>query len=290
MKRSIITAIMPGFILWLVIGALPINAQDRETVPVSLEKISESVYQLKGGRGSNGGFIIGDNGVLVVDSKMDEVSVRQCLELIGQVTGKPVLYLVNTHSDGDHIMGNRYFPSSVTFVAHENCRNDFFKENFGRESDWGEPGNLPFVPSVTFTEQLSLWLGAVPVELLYFGPGHTTGDIVVYVPGEKVAFIGDLYFSDRPQLIHSNKNGDSFAYVRTIDRMLESIGAETFLSGHSDPAARTDLENHVQQMVARQEKVRKLIAEGNDLEETLARFQENEARLVTSIYHEITAE
>ena len=270
--------------------ALTSNAQERETVPVSLEKISESTYLLKGGRGSNGGFIVGDESVLVVDSKMDEVSVRQCLELIGQATDKPVRYVVNTHSDGDHIMGNRYFPDPVTFVAHENCRKDFFKENFGRESDWGEPGNLPFVPSVTFTEQLSLWLGVEPVELLYFGPGHTTGDIVVYVPGEKVAFIGDLYFTDRPQLIHSNKEGNSFAYVRTMERMLESIDAEIFLSGHSEPAARTDLEKHVQQMVARQEKVRHLVEQGNNLEETLAGFQQNEARLVTSIFQEIKAE
>ena len=167
---------------------------------------------------------------------------------------------------------------------------DFFKENFGRESDWGEPENLPYVPSITFSEQLTLWLGTEPVELLYFGPGHTTGDIVVYLPYEKVAFIGDLYFTDRPQLIHSNKEGNSFAYVRTMERMLETIDAEIFLSGHSEPAARTDLEKHVQQMVARQEKVRQLVEQGNNLEETLAGFQQNEARLVTSIFQEIKAE
>lgn len=277
-------------ILLSLLFAVLLNAQERETTPVSLEKISESVYQLTGGSGANGGFIIGDNGVLVVDAKMDKTSVNQCLELISQVTDKPILYLVNTHSDGDHIMGNRYFPSTITFVAHENCRKDFFKDNFGRESDWGEPENLPFVPSVTFTDQMNLWLGEELLELRYFGRGHTTGDIVVYVPDEKVAFIGDLYFSGRPQLIHSNKNGDSFEYVRTLNRMMETLHASTFLSGHSAPVGRKDIEQHLLQMVERQEKVLKLMEQGEDLKEILAEFQEDESRLVTSIYQELSEE
>ena len=271
-------------------GLITLNAQERETAPVTLEKISESVYQLTGGSGANGGFIVGDNGVMVVDAKMDETSVNQCLELIGEVTDLPIRYLVNTHSDGDHIIGNRYFPASVTVVSHENCREDFFKENFGRESDWGDPENYPFVPSITFTDQMNLWLGEELVELRYFGRGHTTGDIVVYVPGDKVAFMGDLYFDTRPQLIHSNKNGNSFEYVRTINLMLESLPATTFLSGHSDPASRSDLEAHLLQMVEKQEKVMKLMEHGENLEEILAEFQEDESRLVTSIYQELTNE
>ncbi|MGW8315306.1 MAG: MBL fold metallo-hydrolase [Bacteroidales bacterium] len=277
-------------ILLSLLVVILLNAQERETTPVSLEKISESVYQLTGGSGANGGFIIGDNGVLVVDAKMDESSVSQCLELIGQVTDKPILYLVNTHSDGDHIMGNRYYPSTITFVAQENCREDFFKENFGRESDWDQPENQPFVPSMTFTEQMNLWLGEELVELHYFGRGHTTGDIVVYVPDEKVAFVGDLYFSGRPQLIHSNKNGNSFEFVRTLNRMLETLHATTFLSGHSDPVGRHDIEQHLLHMVERQEKVLNLMEQGENLEEILAEFQEDESRLVTSIYQELSEE
>jgi cyclase len=275
----------------LIFLAIPfLNAQERETAPVTVEKISESVYQLTGGGGSNGGFIIGDNGVLVVDAKMDEASVNQCLGLIGKITDKPIRYLVNTHSDGDHIMGNRYFPAEITFVAHENCREDFFKENFGRESDWDKPENLPFVPSVTFTDQMNLWLGEELVELHYFGNGHTTGDIVVYVPGENVAFIGDLYFSGRPQLIHTNKNGNSFEYVGTLNRILESLPVTTFLSGHSEPVGRGELEQHLLQMTERQAKVMKLKDQGENLEQILSQFQDDESRLITSIYQELAEE
>jgi cyclase len=273
-----------------VISGIMLTAQERETSPVTLQKVAENTYQVNGGSGSNSGVIVGENGVLVIDSKMDKESVDQTIEAIQQVTDKPVKYLVNTHSDGDHIMGNRFFPSTVTFIAQENCRDDFFKENFGRESDWGEPDFYPFTPSLTFKENMNVWLGNDKVELYYFGVGHTTGDCVVYFPQEKVAFIGDQYFGDRPQLIHSNKNGNSFQHVLTLTKMLETLDADIFLSGHSDPVGREEIYKHIQVMVERQKKVKDLISQGETMDEVLAEFSEGETRLVTSIYHEITSQ
>jgi len=277
-----------GALLLIVFASVILTAQERETPPVTLEKIAEGVYQINGGKGANGGVIIGEAEVLVIDAKMDEESVNQTIKAIEEITDKTISYLVNTHSDGDHIMGNRYFPSSVTFVAHLNCRDDFFKENFGRESDWDEPEFYPFTPSLSFKKNLNMWLGKEKVELHYFGFGHTTGDIIVFHPKQKVAFIGDLYFSGRPQLIHSNKNGNSFKYVKTMKQMLEKLDAEIFLSGHSDPVGPEEIEKHIQTMVERQNKVKELVSQDKSLEETLKEFNENETRLVTSIYNELT--
>lgn len=272
----------------LLICSFSLAAQERENPPLTVERQSDQVYQVLGGSGSNGGVIVGENAVLVIDSKMNQESVQQTIEAISEITDKPIKYLVNTHSDGDHIMGNRYFPESVTFIAQENCRDDFFKENFGRESDWAEPRYYPFTPSITFSEKLDVWLGKDLVELYYFGVGHTTGDVVVYFPNDKIAFLGDQYFGGRPQLIHSNKNGNSFEHVKTLTRMLETIDAETFLSGHSEPVGRRDIEKHIQAMIDRQISVKECIGQEKSLEETLAEFNENEARLVSSIYSEIT--
>jgi len=275
-------------LLLIVLASAVLCAQEREIPPLTLEKVSGNVYQILGGSGANGGVIIGENEVLIIDSKMNEESVNQTIESIKGLTGNEIKYLVNTHSDGDHIMGNRYFPSSPTFIAHKNCRDDFFKENFGRESDWDEPEFYPFTPSLTFEENMNIWMGKELIELHYFGIGHTTGDIVVYHPEHKLAFIGDLYFSGRPQLIHSNKNGNSFEYVKTLTKMLETLDAETFLSGHSGPVGRDEIKKHIQEMVERQNKVKELVSQDMTLEETLVEFDENESRLVTSIYNEIT--
>jgi glyoxylase-like metal-dependent hydrolase (beta-lactamase superfamily II) len=117
--------------------------------------------------------------------------------------------------------------------------------------------------------------------------GHTTGDTVVYFPEEKTAFMGDQMFLNRAQLIHSYKGGDSFEHVKTLTKMLDTLDAEKFCSGHSEMTNRVGIENHIKQMKRRQEKIRALIKEGKSAEEIKSEFQGGEARLIDTIYIEI---
>jgi glyoxylase-like metal-dependent hydrolase (beta-lactamase superfamily II) len=255
---------------------------------VEFKKISDRLFEVVGGRGSQGGAYIGDDGVLVIDAKMDKESVNQVIEGIKRITDKPIKYLVNTHSDGDHVVGNRYFPRTVTIIAHENCRKEFFLPGRnGAASEWTKPELSPFVPSLTFSEKMDIHLGSKTVELWYFGVGHTTGDIVVYFPEEKTAFIGDQVFLTRAQLIHSYKGGDSFEHVKTLTKMLDTIEVEKFCSGHSEMTNRAGIENHIAQMKNRQEQVIALIAKGKSIEEIKSEFGESESRLIEAIYNEI---
>lgn len=269
-------------------GFLNLFGQQKEIQPVRFNKLSEGLYEILGGQGANGGLYIGDNGVLVIDSKQDKKSVEQVIEGLKKITNKPIKYLVNTHSDGDHVRGNQYFPESVIFISHENCRKEFFHAGGdGTPSEWNKPELAPFVPSLTFSDKMEVYLGSKKIELWYFGIGHTTGDIVVYFPEEKIAFIGDQIFLTRPQLIHSYKGGNSFEHVKTLTKMLETIDAEKFCSGHSEIADRENIKEHIKQMKNRQEKVKTLIENGKNLEEVKSEFPKNEERLMESIYNEI---
>ncbi len=263
-------------------------AQQQEAKPVELKQISERLYEILGGRGAQGGMYIGDNEVLVIDAKMDENSVDAVIAEIAKITDKPIKYLVNTHSDGDHVWGNQFFPQTVTFVAHENCRKEFFHKNRdGNESEWNKPELAAFVPSITFRDRMNIYFGTKIIELWYFGVGHTTGDIVVYFPEEKTAFIGDQIFLTRPQLIHSYKGGNSFGHVKVLTKMLETLDAEKFCSGHSEIADRETIKKHIDQMKKRQEKIKSLFEKNMPLEDVLKVFEENESRLVEAIYNEI---
>ena len=176
----------------------PSLTQQREAQPVKFLKISDNLYEIHGGSGANGGLYIVDNGALVIDAKMNKDSVDQVLAGIKKITDKPIKYLVNTHSDGDHVNGNRFFPESVVIDAHINCRKDFFHtQRDGSASRWSSAELSPFIPSVTFKDKMDIYLGTKKVELWYFGKGHTTGDIVVYFPEEKTAFVGDQIFIGR---------------------------------------------------------------------------------------------
>ncbi len=265
-----------------------VYSQQQETPPITVEKISDNLYQLLGGRGANGGFYIGKNEVLVIDSKMDKESVEGIFTAIKGFTDKTVRYLINTHADGDHVNGNAFFPKDVTIIAHENCRKEFFiKGRDGSASRWESEELLPFVPQITFNDKMYLHMGNQTVEMYYFGVGHTTGDIVVYFPEEKTAFIGDQVFKGRPQLIHSYKGGNSFEHVKTTEKMMETIDAVKFCTGHADVMSREDIEQHLQEMKKFQQKVKKLVSEGKGLAEIQAEFKPEESRLVESVFGEL---
>ena len=121
MKKINTLIFVPLFLLILLSHSF---TQRREAQPVTFVKISDRLYEISGGQGANSGVYIGDDSVLIIDAKMDEKSVDQVIEQIKQITDKPITYLVNTHSDGDHTRGNQYFPETVPIIAHENCRKE----------------------------------------------------------------------------------------------------------------------------------------------------------------------
>jgi len=262
-------------------------AQERETPPVTFEKLSDNLYMIKGGRGANGGVYIGDNSVLVIDSKQTEESAGDVFEGIRELTDKPVKYLINTHSDGDHISGNRFIPESVTIIAHKKCREEFFVQRGDRPSAWNNPELAPFLPSLTFSDRMDIYIGSKKIELWYFGIGHTKGDAVVYFPEEKTAFLGDQIFVGRPQLIHSYKDGNSFSHVKALSKILYTLDAEKFCSGHAGVIDRQAIRDHIDAMKKRQARIKAMMTLGHTLDEIKSHFPENESRLVESIFNEI---
>jgi len=288
MKKILIVISIPIFIL--AFSSLSFS-QQRQTSPIRLQKISENLFEVLGGRGARGGVYTGKNAVVVIDAKMDKASVDKTIEEIKKITDKPIKYLVNTHSDGDHTSGNVYFPDTVTFIAHKNCRGEMLMAGRGgSQSKWNNPELAPFMPSITFRDRMDIYLGSKKIELWYFGVGHTRSDLVVYFPEEKTAFIGDQIFLTRPQLIHSYKGGDSFGHVKNLTKMLQTLDAERFCSGHSDIADRKAISEHIKKMKGLQEKVKSLIEVNKNLEEVKKEFPEDRSRLIESIYNEIKSD
>jgi glyoxylase-like metal-dependent hydrolase (beta-lactamase superfamily II) len=127
-----------------------------------------------------------------------------------------------------------------------------------------------YLPNITFSDRLSLYLGAVlrgtRIDLIYFGPGHTDGDAIVYFPDEKVAFVGDVIFIGRDMLIHRHKNGNSFGLVKVL-KAIVNLDAEIFVHGHGDLATKKDIRNLIQSVEEKQIRIQALVKEGKTLEE-----------------------
>ncbi len=270
MKRSFAYIIFCLFFLALIsassaqqLTSQPAQPLKPEVSPISVQSVKGSIYQVKGGIGANSGFFIGEKEVLAIDTKMTEDSAKQIIVEIKKLTPNPITYITLTHSDRDHVNGLLGFPQGATIISHEKTR-------VHMDKDFQSAQQRAYLPNITFSDRLSLYLGdalrGTRIDLLYFGPAHTDGDAVVYFPNEKVAFIGDLIFIGREQLIHRHKNGNSFGLVKALKAIL-NLDAGIFVHGHGDLATKKDIQNLIQSVEEKQIRIQALVKEGKTLEQ-----------------------
>lgn len=296
MKKNTKIFLVMAFVLstfastYVALSQAPSSQPSQQPLPLSVQQVKGNIYEVKGGSGANTGFFIGDKEVLVVDAKMSPESAKEMLAQINKLTPNPVVYVALTHSDGDHVNGLTGFSESIKIIAHQDTRRHM-------EEAFQEPAQRAFLPQITFSQELDLYLGKEKIRFLYFGPAHTSGDAVIYFPEEKVAFVGDLIFLDRDPLIHRNKNGNSFGLVKNLKAILE-LDVDTFIHGHGDIAGRSDVEALIRSIEEKQQKIKSLISEGKSLKEIKSIFKVEERpaqpgrprwmSLVEVIYLELT--
>lgn len=185
---------------------------------------------------NNAGAIGGPDGVILVDTCATEARTQRFLAAVAKASdGAPIRLAVNTHQHGDHTYGNSLLPDSTVLIGHENMRAglaidpiiDGCPPFWSPVPDWGKVHRR--LPSVTLRSDLVLHAGDRVVELRHPGhPAHTTGDVVVWLPAERVLFTGDLLFHGlTPLLLMGSVDGA----LRALD-WLAAFGAEQIVPGH----------------------------------------------------------
>lgn len=224
------------------------DAQTLQPTPdFTVKQVANGVYAaigVPGGKaGSNAGFIVGSNGVLVVDSFLDVPPAQALLAEIRKVTNVPVRYVVNTHYHLDHSGGNRAFvDAGATVVAHKNVRAWERTENlkfFGATPTDEQKARVAALalPDVVYSDAIDLYLGDRLVQVRYM-LGHTGGDSVVIVPDANVVFTGDLFWQQRlPNLIDASTK----VWVDTLQQLATAYPNAKFVSGHGDVGTADDV-------------------------------------------------
>lgn len=204
-----------------------------------LEVLAEGVYALTAGGDPTVGAIEGEDFLICFEARATPYMAGRWLEQLRRHTDKPVSYLVLSHYHAVRTLGAAAFDADV-IVAHQNTR-ELIAER-GME-DWAsEAGRMPRLfqgaegipgltwPTVTFTDRMKIELGGDrgAVELSYLGRGHTRGDIVAWMPQQRIMFAGDLVESEAALY-----TGDAYHLdwmTTTLDRVA-ALDAETLVGG-----------------------------------------------------------
>ena len=260
---AVALAVVAGFCAF----AFGVPAQQANP-PIEVKQLKGDVYWAEGG-GGNTGFIVGKDGVLVIDAKTTPESAKSMLESLQKITPKPVTHAIITHSDADHVNGLAAFPKGIAVITQVNCKKEM-EESLKTD----RPAPADYMPTHTVDKKESMTLNGIRIEFLHWAPAHTSGDLVVYLPQQKVVFTGDIITTNREfPLIHLEKNGSSEGWFTTVKGIL-ALDADTFVPGHGDIQTRADIQNLVAKSQERHAKVVEMAKAGKSLDAIKAALPE----------------
>src|SRR3954453_1702887 len=191
----------------------------------------------------DGGWMVNNCGVvtdgsgdaLLVDTTSTEKRNRALLAEVAGVAGHDPKILVNTHHHPDHTYGNGFLPAATTIIGHHLCREGVLRAGLAATkelpADYGELTVRP--PDLTIGDDVTFHLEVFPVELKVMGPAHSTNDIGVWLPEQRVMFAGDLAFSGGHPIF---LEGSMLGFKAAVQRM-RGLDPVALLPGHG-PACR----------------------------------------------------
>src|SRR5436853_3527133 len=154
------------------------------------------------------------------------------------------------------------------------------------------------VPTKTVANKENVTINGVKITLLHYVPAHTSGDLMVYLPEQKIVFTGDIIATNQPYtLIHAEKNGSSEGWITTV-KGLTGLNADTYVPGHGDLQTKSDVQQRLAKVQARRDEIKKLVAQGKSLDDVKKALGEVDPPLAaaapqfpsftTVVYNELT--
>ena len=215
--------------------------QPREVIPgvwSSIGATAPPTYE-NSGHNNNLSFIITADGVVVVNAGACYLLAKALHEEIRGITDQPVRYVILENGQGHAALGSNYWQEQgVPVIAHVDAAEEIeegahalLTRMQGYNRDKAE-GTEVVLPDITFEDEYVIELGGMRIEALYLGPGHSPGDIQVWLPQQKLVISGDMAFHQR--LLPIFDNTDTKGWLETYERFL-ALEPEVVIPGHGVP-------------------------------------------------------
>lgn len=177
---------------------------DLEAKQITFTQLSENAWAYTAEGDPNSGVVIGDDGVLIVDTTATPAMAQDLIARIRTITDKPIKYVVLSHYHAVRVLGaSAYFAEGAQQIIASRGTYEMIVER-GEADMKSEIDRFPRLfagvetvpgltwPTLVFDKEITLFLGQLEVRIAHLGSGHTKGDTVVWLPQQKVLFSGDL--------------------------------------------------------------------------------------------------
>ncbi len=246
---------------------------DMSAAEITSEKVTEGLYVLFG-LGGNIGVTIGEDGVLIVDDQFPQL-IPDIEKAIGELGGKGIDFAVNTHWHFDHADGNLALgPAGTQIISHANSREMMQGDHLinlvvAAYEQKAYPEDA--LPVITFTRDMQLHFNNQQIDLLHFGPAHTTGDTAIFFRGDNAVHLGDVFNNAGYPFIDAGNGGGIDGVIAFCSKVLDVINEDTVvIPGHGPISDYPALQAYVAMLTDVRDQIAKLIASGATLEEVYA--------------------
>ncbi len=211
-------------------------------------QVAPDLFFLYDDTSSNSGFLVTEEGVLVVDTRQHPRDGQDLLDRIRRITDKPIRWVVNTHFHGDHHYGNSVFKAAgATIVAHKATARIMAQvagKEFARRQAFFtarhyDPAEVKLtLPDVTFDKEMTIRLGGREIRLVYLGPGQNEGDTFVFFDHDHAVFTPGAF---------ARRSMPNMAFTPSVDswiallKQVAATDAATIMPPHGDIATRGDV-------------------------------------------------
>jgi glyoxylase-like metal-dependent hydrolase (beta-lactamase superfamily II) len=177
------------------------STEDIAEKKVSFDQIGTGLYAYTAEGDPNSGIVVGDDAVMVIDAQATPAMAADVIARVAKVTDKPIKYVLLTHYHAVRTLGASAY-KAADILASDATRGLIAER--GKQDMDSEIGRFPRLfraaetipgltwPTISFPDQISIWLGRREVRIMHIGRGHTAGDVVAVIPDAGVVFAGDL--------------------------------------------------------------------------------------------------
>lgn len=225
------------------------------------------------GHNNNLSFIITGDGVVVVNAGANYLLAQALHDEIKKRTKQRVKYVILENAQGHAMLGSNYWQAQGAKIVSQKDGAAVMRK-YGqasvermqtRQKDKGK-GTVATVADIVFDDQYEIKLGGTIIQALHLGPAHSPGDIVVWLPQQKVVIAGDMAFHQR--ILPVTSHTDTAAWIQTWDNKFEKLGATIVVPGHGTPTNMTEVRKYTRDyLLYVRSEVAKIIEDDGDLQD-----------------------
>jgi glyoxylase-like metal-dependent hydrolase (beta-lactamase superfamily II) len=184
-------------------------------------KLADNVYGFEGlhpsGMPTVSLFVVGSDGVLIADGQSSPANTQQLLDAIAKVTPKPLKWYVVASDHGDHTAGNSVLPKDITYVVTPASKAALERMK-----------NAVVPPTAMAGDRQTINTGGIEVQAVFAGRAHTGGDLLVYLPAQKILFMSEVYLN---RVFPAMRSAYPSEWVAVLDKAL-AMDVDLYVPGH----------------------------------------------------------